>query len=184
MARWVANGKAGKHDGVDLVSDGDKTIIAAAAGKVVSSNSNGSWGEHIAIKIADGRTLVYAHMVKGSRKVFVGAVVSEGQPLGIMGSTGNSTGAHLHIELQKNYYTAGLVDDITEYLGIENNVGAIRFIQNQNEFNDLKIILPDGKTITVKAIVDNGTNYVALREVIEALGYKVGWKSPSVTISK
>ena len=73
----------------------------------------------------------------------MGAIVSEGQPLGIMGSTGNSTGAHLHIELQKNYYTAGLVDDITEYLGIENKVGAIKFIQN--EFSDLKIILPDGK---------------------------------------
>ncbi len=95
--------KSGKHDGIDLVCDTDKTVLAVAAGKVIRSGLNSSWGEYIVIRLADGRSIVYAHFAKGSRKVVAGAQVTEGQAIGIMGNTGNSTGPHLHIELQKKY---------------------------------------------------------------------------------
>lgn len=114
---------SGKHDGIDLVSDGDKTILSITDGKCIRSGWNDSWGEYVAIELNDGRSLIYAHMVKGSRKVKVGGKVKAGQPLGIMGSTGKSTGPHLHLELQKSYYKSGAVDNIAEFLGIENKPG-------------------------------------------------------------
>ena len=123
--------QSGKHDGVDLVSDSDPTIFSVSSGRVIRSENSGSWGEHIVIEMADGRSLVYAHMVAGSRKVQPGQTVKAGQPIGVMGNTGKvlgKTGIHLHIELQKDYYQCGKVDDITEFLGIENKVGEVKML--------------------------------------------------------
>lgn len=114
---------SGKHDGIDLVSDGDKTILSITDGRVIRSGWNDSWGEYVVVQMKDGRALIYAHMVKGSRKVMQMQEVKTGHPLGTMGSTGKSTGPHLHLELQKSYYKSGSVDDIAEFLGIENRVG-------------------------------------------------------------
>lgn len=124
--------KSGKHDGIDFVNSGDKTILSVSDGKVIRSGLNKSWGEYVVILMADGRSLVYAHMLTGSRKVAVGQSIKTGQQLGIMGSTGNSTGAHLHLELQKNYYQSGVTDDIAKFLGIKNEVGAISYLNNLN----------------------------------------------------
>ena len=124
---------SGKHDGVDIVSDGDKTVLAVSAGKVIRAGWNDSWGYYVVVTMADGRSIVYAHMAKGSLKVSVGDTVKIGQAIGTMGDTGHSTGAHLHIELQKGYYKSGVVDDITEFLGIENKVGKVALIERENE---------------------------------------------------
>lgn len=117
------NWKSGKHDGVDIVSDGDITILSVCDGKVIRSTHSLSWGNYVVVEMADGRSIVYAHLSK--RYVSVGEKVTAGQFIGVMGNTGNSTGAHLHIELQRNYYKCGDVDDITDFLQIENKKGTV-----------------------------------------------------------
>lgn len=100
-ARW---GKG--HKGVDLVAS-DRAIYAAANGVVTKSYVSSSFGECIIIthKI-NGRTYstLYAHMVSGSRKVHQGDQVVAGQPIGVMGNTGRSFGAHLHFEVHPGGY--------------------------------------------------------------------------------
>ena len=80
--------------------------ISVKDGKVVISEariSNGkyySYGEYIVISHGDGTMTLYAHMLANSRKVKVGDKVKQGQVIGTVGSTGNSTGTHLHFEVR------------------------------------------------------------------------------------
>jgi len=176
---------SGKHDGVDLISTNDKTILAISDGKVIRSSNTGAWGEHVVIQMADGRSVVYAHMIAGSRKVAAGATVKAGQPLGIMGNTGNSEGAHLHIEIQKSYYKAGAVDDIAKFLGIRNVKGNVALIESEVDdevVTKTKIEL-NGKTVEVDTILKDGHNYIQLRDLSDILniGYDAVKKMPIVT---
>ena len=96
------------HTGVDVnIGVTGKNVVAVKAGTVVTSkalvNSDGSYrsyGEYIIINHGDGTMTLYAHMLAGSRKVITGQTVSQGQVIGIVGSTGNSTGNHLHFEVR------------------------------------------------------------------------------------
>lgn len=97
------------HTGVDFACPGGTPILAVKSGKVVTSTalrySSGhykSYGEYIVIDHGDGTMTLYAHMLSGSRLVSVGASVSQGQQIGSVGSTGNSTGNHLHFEVWSN----------------------------------------------------------------------------------
>src|SRR5699024_1535479 len=87
------------HAGVDYAGSG--TIRAAKAGTVVSASYSGGLGYHVRINHGNGLTSVYGHMQPGLH-VAPGQSVSQGQSLGIMGSTGASTGVHLHFEIHKN----------------------------------------------------------------------------------
>lgn len=94
------NWKLGYHTGIDRVCDTDRTLVAVTNGTVTRVNSCGeSYGNHVVYSTADGRCILYAHM-RDKPTVRVGDRVTEGQVLGIMGNTGNSYGAHLHIEVQ------------------------------------------------------------------------------------
>lgn len=99
------------HTGVDFSGSGiaGKPVLAAKAGKVVTStalkNSNGtyrSYGEYIVINHHDGTMTLYAHGAPGSRLVREGQSVSQGQQIMSVGTTGNSTGYHLHFEVRVN----------------------------------------------------------------------------------
>ena len=99
------------HTGVDFSGAGisGKPILAAKSGTVVTStalkNSNGtykSYGEYIVINHHDGTMTLYAHGAPGSRRVSVGQKVSQGQQIMSVGTTGNSTGYHLHFEVRVN----------------------------------------------------------------------------------
>ncbi len=122
------NYAAGVHSGLDMVSDGDKTIIAIGAGKVIRSQNTGSWGSHVVIKQDDGLYGVYAHLAQ--RVVNIGNTVRAGTMIGIEGMSGNSTASHLHIELQKSYYDPFSHTDISAYLGIKNEVGSVQLIDD------------------------------------------------------
>ena len=94
------------HTGVDFACPGGTAVLAVKGGTVVTSTalrySNGnykSYGEYIVINHNDGTMTLYAHMQPGSRMVGVGASVSQGQQIGRVGTTGNSTGNHLHFEV-------------------------------------------------------------------------------------
>lgn len=95
------------HTGVDVnIGVSGKSVVAVKDGKVVISEariSNGkyySYGEYIVISHGDGTMTLYAHMLANSRKVKVGDKVKQGQVIGTVGSTGNSTGTHLHFEVR------------------------------------------------------------------------------------
>lgn len=96
------------HTGIDVnIGVTGKNVVAVKAGTVVTStalkNSNGeyrSYGEYVTINHGDGTVTLYAHMLAGSRKVSPGQKVTQGQVIGTVGSTGNSTGTHLHFEVQ------------------------------------------------------------------------------------
>lgn len=99
----------GKHTGVDFACSAGTPIVAVKDGVIVISkavrNSNGtyrSYGEYIAIDHYDGTVTLYAHMLSNSRRVQVGDKVSQGEKIGEVGSTGNSTGNHLHFEVRIN----------------------------------------------------------------------------------
>ena len=92
------------HDGVDInIGVVGKSVVAVKSGTVEIStakrNKNGaytSYGEYIAINHHDGTITYYCHLLEGSRKVSPGQEVKQGQVIGTVGSTGRSTGPHLH----------------------------------------------------------------------------------------
>lgn len=95
------------HHGLDIADPGTRPIYAAADGVVSRSYLSASYGEVVFIKHdINGNTweTVYAHMRSGSRNVKVGDRVTQGQTIGTMGSTGQSTGQHLHFELHKGLW--------------------------------------------------------------------------------
>lgn len=88
----------GYHTGVDFAVPTGSTVKAVAAGKVVSSGWAGSFGYQVVIRHSDGRYTQYAHLSAISVKS--GQSVGGGQRIGRSGSTGNSTGPHLHFEVR------------------------------------------------------------------------------------
>ncbi|KJL25475.1 Murein hydrolase activator NlpD precursor [Microbacterium oxydans] len=93
------------HEGVDINGNGGTPVYASAAGKVttaINSNATTGYGTQIVISHANGYSTRYAHMVNGSLTVSNGATVAQGQRIGTVGSTGNSTGAHMHFEIYRN----------------------------------------------------------------------------------
>lgn len=92
--------KLGYHTGVDRVCDTDRTLVAVCDGVVSRTSGCGkSYGNHIVYRTADGKCVLYAHM-KDKPELPVGTKIKTGQTLGTMGNTGNSSGAHLHVEIQ------------------------------------------------------------------------------------
>jgi murein DD-endopeptidase MepM/ murein hydrolase activator NlpD len=88
------------HDGVDFVTNGDPTIMASQTGVVTYAARNGGYGLTIEIMNDFGVVTRYAHLRQFL--VEVGNPVQAGDPIGIMGSTGLSTGPHLHYEVLVN----------------------------------------------------------------------------------
>ena len=86
------------HKGTDIGRVGyTSPIYASKSGTVIVSQYTKSYGNYVVITHGDGNTTLYAHM--SSRKVSVGQRVKQGDVIGITGSTGNSTGPHLHFEI-------------------------------------------------------------------------------------
>ena len=93
------------HEGVDFDAGYGAEVHAIAAGVVVETNnpSASALGVHVSIQhLIDGQavTSVYGHMQTGSMHLTVGDIVIVGQVVGLVGSTGASTGAHLHFEVR------------------------------------------------------------------------------------
>ena len=85
------------HRGLDLAAAQGEPIYSSQAGMVSKAEFHPSWGNYVAIEQEDGTTALYAHQQE--YQVKVGDKVEQGQIIGYVGSTGNSTGSHLHFEL-------------------------------------------------------------------------------------
>ena len=114
------------HHGVDLVGlDGDTKVTAVMGGTVImsrmvtdKSNPTWEWGNYVSVIQDDGYFVYYCHLK--SRSVRSGDVVKAGDKLGVMGNTGKSYGAHLHLETRIDATAINAAD----YLGIPNFTGA------------------------------------------------------------
>ena len=112
-------GEKSNHTGTDIASYGgaNLNIIAVQSGTVIyptkndkvncSSSGNdlscgGGYGNYVMIQHADGNISLYAHLYENSITVSAGDQVGQGQVIGKMGSSGRSTGTHLHFEIRKN----------------------------------------------------------------------------------
>ena len=88
------------HTGVDFAAPAGTKIYAWKAGKVIQASWSGSYGNFIVIQHNDGTVSRYAHC--SGYACSKGDVVSKGQVIGYVGTTGNSTGNHLHLEIKIN----------------------------------------------------------------------------------
>ncbi|MBT2407912.1 MULTISPECIES: M23 family metallopeptidase [unclassified Streptomyces] len=87
---------SGSHTGIDFHAASGTSVHAVGAGTVVEAGWGGAYGNNVVIKHNDGTYTQYGHM--SSLSVSVGEQVTPGQQIGLSGSTGNSSGPHLHFE--------------------------------------------------------------------------------------
>ncbi len=113
-----------KHKGTDIAKSGGCNVVAAQTGKVIVASGNGAYnggyGNYVIIdhgtKAGVRYTTVYAHLKSVSVKK--GDTVVKGQKIGYMGSTGWSTGTHLHFEIRKNNVQINAMQYFPELKGI------------------------------------------------------------------
>jgi len=96
----ISQGFKSWHKGIDIANRGGGAILAADAGTVIVASwlDNTGYGNRVVIDHGNGTKTLYAHM--SSFSVVVGQTVKRGDKLGMMGSTGRSTGTHLHFEIR------------------------------------------------------------------------------------
>lgn len=90
------------HKGTDFAAPRGTPIFAAGDGVIERANRFGSFGNYVRIRHADGYETAYAHLQKFHPRAKKGARVRQGQVIGYVGTTGRSTGPHLHYEVHRN----------------------------------------------------------------------------------
>ena len=91
---------ADNHDGIDLAAPMDRPVYAAYRGTVSFAGWNGGYGRLVIINHPQGYSTRYAHLA--GFRVSVGQAVTRGERIGRVGSSGNSTGPHLHFEVRRS----------------------------------------------------------------------------------
>ena len=102
-------GASSFHQGTDIAASCGQGIYAASSGTVVYAGWNGTYGNFVMIDHGGGITTGYAHIVSGGILVSYGQEVVVGQQIASVGSTGLSTGCHLHFEVRINGYSTDSV---------------------------------------------------------------------------
>lgn len=101
---------SGSHSGVDFRAASGTSVVAVGAGTVVEAGWGGAYGDNIVIRMNDGTYTQYGHL--SSIGVSVGQSVTPGVPIGLSGSTGNSTGPHLHFEARTSAEYGSDIDPV------------------------------------------------------------------------
>mgnify|MGYP000784150298 CR=1 FL=1 len=102
------------HLGVDIGASWGSDIYATKAGTVTSASYNEAYGNMVTINHGDGYSSLYGHMT--NYIISVGDTVSAGQTIGYVGSTGYSTGPHLHFEITENGKIINPLKYLTDYI--------------------------------------------------------------------
>ncbi|NBE51142.1 M23 family metallopeptidase [Streptomyces boluensis] len=111
---------SGSHSGVDFHAASGTAVHAVGSGTVVEAGWGGAYGNNIVIKMNDGTYTQYGHL--SSIGVTVGQSVTPGQQIGLSGSTGNSTGPHLHFEARTSPDYGSDIDPVAYLRGHGVNV--------------------------------------------------------------
>ncbi len=93
-------GKPAMHYGVDFAGSEGHQVLSLAAGVITHSGYKQGYGQMVEISHGDGFNTRYAHAQENLVKI--GQIVEKGEPIALVGSTGRSTGAHVHLEVYKN----------------------------------------------------------------------------------
>ena len=110
-------GRLSVHKGVDFAAKAGSDVVAVAAGVVTSSERRSGYGNTVEISHADGYVTLYAH--NQSNLVQVGDLVQRGQTIAKVGSTGRSTGYHVHFEVSKKGRLVNPASYIARVSGVE-----------------------------------------------------------------
>ena len=102
MRRHPITGYNALHRGVDFAVPTGTPILAAGSGRVEVAGWNGGYGRYIRIRHNSTYKTAYAHLSRYARGIRAGALVEQGQVIGFVGSSGRSTGPHLHYEILVN----------------------------------------------------------------------------------
>ena len=125
------------HKGVDFRASTGTPIPAAGAGRVVARSYNRGHGNFVKIRHNGSYETLYAHMSKFAKGVNVGTTVRQGQTIGYVGSTGYSTGPHLHYEIIKDGVH---VNPMTVKLPAISNLSK----EDKKKFKEYRKVLEDG----------------------------------------
>ena len=174
----------GWHTGIDLV--GDDTIYGTCDGTVIRIGYDNSYGNFIVVQTLDNKFHWFCHLSKVTCNV--GQKISRTTKIGIMGSTGNSTGKHLHFEIRNasNKYSDN--SNPADYMGIPNAVGSYnsrdyQITTNSNILNsnigELKILArntnlrdkPTIKNSIATLYLANTTLYILEPNIVKSDGY-------------
>ncbi len=108
------------HKGLDFVAK-NKIVYATCDGVVrVVNYDKGGWGRYVTIGDTNGNVHIFCHLENNSVKVKTGDKVNRTTIIGVMGTTGNSTGTHLHYQINRN----SIPINPCEYLGVPNKKGS------------------------------------------------------------
>lgn len=146
------------HKGVDFRAPTGTPIPAAGAGRVIARSFNRGHGNFVKIRHNGTFETLYAHMSKFAKGVKVGTMVRQGQIIGYSGSTGLSTGPHLHYEIIKNGVH---VNPMTVKLPAIDNLDA----KNKKLFMDKKVQMDS----IIESLKNNSARIVRLSEIENAV---------------
>lgn len=102
MRKHPILGYTKQHTGIDFAARSGTPIMAAGSGTIIKAGVNGGYGNYVLIRHANSYRTAYAHMKSFAKGTKVGAKVSQGQIIGYVGTTGRSTGPHLHYEVHRD----------------------------------------------------------------------------------
>lgn len=102
--QYVSRRISGGHAGIDMIASPGAPVYASCSGKIIdiSGGWSGGFGLHVKVAQDNGDTTIYAHLSSISKEIAVGQYVLTGTYLGGVGSTGRSTGPHLHFETRRS----------------------------------------------------------------------------------
>lgn len=179
------------HHGVDINKMLDrsgvnlKPVRAVDDGVIIVSKMQGGgkgYGNYIVIKHSWGCSL-YAH--QSSRKTVAGEKIKAGDTIGYVGSTGNSTGPHLHFGICTSYSTAS-PDNGSAWVDPLPYLKAVKIEEEEEEVKTTTITAKmNGKATKLTSIVYNNENYVRLRDLADAQKddkLTVNWNSGTKTV--
>lgn len=167
------------HGGLDIApaaAAGVVNVISAQSGEVIVAHNGcmsygdyscgGSYGNHIVIKSDDGNYQYYGHLHQDTIKVKVGDKVAQGQVIGKVGSSGHSTGTHLHFEVREGQDEFGARVDPLNYVDPENpRPSAGSSCATPQELLDWVKAFEGGPT--------EGDNYIAV-DIGDGAGWTIG----------
>jgi len=100
--RHAMGGEGGSHQGIDIAAPLGAPVRAAAPGTIVELGWHGGYGRFVRIRHADHLETAYAHLSRFGKDLKLGSRVNQDEVIGYVGTSGHSTGPHLHYEIRRN----------------------------------------------------------------------------------